>query len=129
VHGGRAKPYDGDLTEYRKLVLAADRPGAEQAASVREDAAEKAAARIKPALSKNALNALKKAVETAETDLARINQEIAKTEAALAAPDLYANGATRAETLIAARGALNPKLEAAEAAWLAAIEALEEATS
>jgi ATP-binding cassette subfamily F protein 3 len=129
VHGGRAKPYDGDLTEYRKLVLAADRPGAEQAVSAREEASAPANAAAKPALSKNALNALKKAVEVAEVEVGRLNQEIATLEAKLAAPDLYADGGAKADKLIAARGALGPKLDAAEAAWLLAIEALESQTA
>ncbi|MEJ0058718.1 MAG: ATP-binding cassette domain-containing protein [Terricaulis sp.] len=43
VHASRARPYEGDLEDYRALVLAADRPGAELTVSAPEPAPAKPA--------------------------------------------------------------------------------------
>jgi ATP-binding cassette subfamily F protein 3 len=128
VHGGRARAYDGDLSDYRKLVLAADRPGAErvQGASF---GAEKPMdiATEKPTLSKNAMAALRKRVETAEAETARLAQKIATLDARLADASLYTDGGAKADGVRMERAAMLKQLEKAEAEWMTALESLEAA--
>jgi ATP-binding cassette, subfamily F, member 3 len=120
VHSGKARPYDGDLGDYRKLVLASDRP------RDKAPAPQKSAPSKSPA-SGTKLNGLKKAVEQAEADLARFQALVAQHDAALAAADLYANGNSKAERLAAERANAAAALEVAELAWLEAQAALEAA--
>lgn len=127
VHNGRARPYDGDLSDYRKLVLAADRP--ESRGAPREpEPVEALPSKPSVTLSKNGLAALRKAAEQAEADVARVTADIAKLDVALAAPDLYTAGAAKAEALQQQRSTLERALAKAEAAWVDAAEALEAAT-
>lgn len=119
VHGGKARAYDGDLTEYRKLVLAADRP--------REGAPIAASPPPPPLKPKQSVSNLKRAKDRAEADVAQLTAALNRLDDALAAPDLYAKGPHQAERLTAERDQMAKKLETAEAAWLEASEALEDA--
>ncbi|MFZ4070699.1 MAG: ABC-F family ATP-binding cassette domain-containing protein [Caulobacterales bacterium] len=119
VHSGKARPYDGDLGDYRKLVLASDRP--------RDKAPAPAKSAPKPPASGVKRSGLQKAVEQAEADLARFQALVAQHDAALAAPNLYANGKAKAERLAAERANAAAALEVAELAWLEAQAALEAA--
>ncbi len=122
VHGGRARQYDGDLSDYRKLVLAADRPREASAETQRPERAETAAPIRRPALAP-----LKKRLETAEKTIRDIQNRIAMIEVSLSDPKLFASDSDRAIALTAERERLALSLSAAEEEWLAAGAALEEA--
>ncbi|MFO0294170.1 MAG: ABC-F family ATP-binding cassette domain-containing protein [Rhodospirillales bacterium] len=132
VADGGVVPFDGDVEEYRRLVLSqraargedgpsrADGPAPEQAAPSSRDQRRAAADR------RLALAPLRNRARDAEKDLARISAERDRLEAELADPALYAD-ATRAAALARRRGELAAALAAAEETWLAAAEALEAA--
>lgn len=122
VYHGRARQYDGDLEDYRKLVAAADRPAVEgdkpsgMAAAVQEDA--------KPKHSKYTLT---RKLEAAEKEIEQANQALARIDKALADPDLFTKDQKRGESLLKERSHAATALAKAEASWLEASEALERA--
>jgi ATP-binding cassette subfamily F protein 3 len=129
VGDGTVRAFDGDLDDYRAtLAGASPRPTAAAARPAdavprrRDDRRDRAAARAETA-------PLRRAVRDAETAIAKLTAERAKIETQLADPTIYAPGA-KVIDLAAARGrlaAIARETEAAEAAWLAASEALEQA--
>lgn len=146
VQGGRVRPYEGDLDSYRALVLAADRETAASklapapavtapapatpaapagATSVQEPAARTAAPG--PGGKAASPSTLRRRLADAEALMEREQAALDRLDAALAAPDLYARGPERAVKLAAERATVAGRLAAAEAAWIAAGEALEAA--
>lgn len=117
VHGGHAGPYDGDLADYRKLVLAADRPGASAASKQPQPAAPPPAA---PAGRRTNPQALQKRLAAAEAAMEAAQRAVQEIDAALADPALFARDPERAVRLAADRQARAADLEAAEQAWLEA---------
>jgi ATP-binding cassette, subfamily F, member 3 len=121
VHGGRADPYDGDLDDYRALVLSADRPGGAK----RKPAAPPPRP---PAPPRGASHfALQRRCEETEKAMAGAEAALAKIDAALLEPDLFARDPERGAGLSRARETAVRALHEAEEAWLAASEALETA--
>src|SRR5262249_7381214 len=70
---------------------------------------------------------LKKAVQAAEKAIEQINREIAKLDALLADTALYASDPGRVRSAGVERGQLVKRLAQAEAEWMAASEAYEQA--
>lgn len=121
VYHGRARQYDGDLDDYRKLVAAADRPKDDAPAKAdmlveRDD--------IKPKQSKYTLQ---RKLEVTETEIEQAQAAIARIDAALADPELFARDPKRGESLLKERAHAATALARAEAAWLEASERLEAA--
>jgi len=123
VHDGRADQYDGDLADYRDLVLSADRP---------VDRAERdqhhTPAPAKPAEKRPSAYTLKQRLVAAEVALETAQRALAKVEAALAEPTLYTRDPAKAAALAKQRAAASAAVIHAEEDWLAASEALEKAT-
>jgi ATP-binding cassette subfamily F protein 3 len=120
VGDGTVRPYDGDLDDYRALLVERARPAPKaDAGSRRDDRRERAEARA-------ALAPLRRRAKEAEARIAKLAAERARIEAKLADPSLYepgrANEVTAANTRLAA---ITRESAAAEADWLAAEEALE----
>jgi ATP-binding cassette subfamily F protein 3 len=121
VADGTAAPYDGDLDDYRQLLMDRARPApkADAAPSRRDERRERADARVATA-------PLRKRARDAESRIAKLAAERAALEAKLADPKLYASGKvadiTAAQTRIAA---IARETDAAEMEWLEASEALE----
>jgi ATP-binding cassette subfamily F protein 3 len=122
VADGTVRPYDGDMDEYRALLAERSRPGPKaEAPSKRDDRRDRAETRLLQA-------PLRRQAKEAEAALARLAEERARLEAKLADPALYAPG--RAGEVTAANqrlAAIAREVEAAEAAWFEASEALETA--
>jgi ATP-binding cassette subfamily F protein 3 len=119
VYHGRARQYDGDLEDYRKLVAAADRPSGDAPAKVKA-LAERAEAKRK--VSKYTLQ---RRLEAAETEMEQAQAALTRIDAALADPELFARDPKRGESLLKERAHAAMALAKAEAAWLEASEALE----
>jgi ATP-binding cassette subfamily F protein 3 len=119
VYHGRARQYDGDLEDYRKLVAAADRPKDDGPAKVEELVARTEA---KPKQSKYTLQ---RKLEAAETEMEQAQGALARIDAALADPELFTRDQKRGESLLKERAHAATALAKAEAAWLEANEALE----
>ncbi|MGE0044578.1 MAG: ABC-F family ATP-binding cassette domain-containing protein [Hyphomonadaceae bacterium] len=121
VKDGRAAPYDGDLEDYRALVLASERaPGPLEAASDEQAPTQKAATksnapRVNPQL-------LKKRFAEAEARLEAASAALASIDAELADPT---TPPARRQTLAKARIEAEREAAGAEEAYLAAGEAIE----
>src|SRR5690606_1006294 len=120
VYHGRARQYDGDLEDYRKLVAAADRPADEGGAKRVEALVEQAAPKAK-----TSKYTLQRKLESAETEMEQAQTALARIDAALADPDVFTRDHARAEMLMKERAHAATALVKAEAAWLEASEALE----
>ena len=119
---GTITPFEGDMSDYARLVL--DRSRAASRASAK--AAEPAAAA--PAAAPKAQSApLKRKLDAAEQVLARETKALADLDEALADPTLYVKDPMRASSLAARRDRAAERLAAAEQAWMEAAEAYEAA--
>jgi ATP-binding cassette subfamily F protein 3 len=121
VADGVVAPFDGDLDDYQRQVLSdrgsgSDRQQKESAAprvnrtELRRAAAEK---RVE-------LAPLRRRIADAEAAVKRLMQEISRTDAALAAPGLFARDPAKAAALSKARADAVDALARAEDDWLAA---------
>ncbi|WP_439538147.1 ABC-F family ATP-binding cassette domain-containing protein [Sphingomonas sp.] len=122
VDGGTARPFDGSIEDYIAFVLAKE-PKAEGAAKGgnRKDARREAAeAREKG-------NAMRKAAKAAETELAKLQEKLSAIDRAMFDPSSAAPEFTKLTMteLMKQRGVVVKAIEAAEATWLEAQEALE----
>jgi ATP-binding cassette, subfamily F, member 3 len=118
-------PYDGDLDDYRRMVLSArgmrtnarDRGGNERGSG-----------RDKPQKAKGEKRVpLKQKISDAEAEIERINGIIAKIDAALALPDLFKRDPKQAAQLSKARAGAASALQRAEEEWLTASSSYDEA--
>src|SRR5437868_6071312 len=106
--------YDGDLDEYRRMILSAT--------GVRTNARE----RVGNGSEKTSRNKtgngvpLKQKISEAEAEIARINAIIAKIDTALALPDLFKRDPKQAAQLAKARAGAESALQRAEEEWLSA---------
>lgn len=112
--------YDGDLDEYRRLVLSAR--NADAAPRERNGASEK------PQRPKSDnRTSLKKRIAEAEAEIARVSEIIAKIDTALALPDIFTRDPKQAAQLSKARANAADALARAEEQWLEASTQFEEA--
>jgi ATP-binding cassette subfamily F protein 3 len=126
VADGAVTPFDGDLDDYRRYLLAAepvpDQPRTEPKQTkedARRDAADKRR-RLKP---------LKEKVDIAEHQIEALNAEIAKLDAALADPLLFVHDPKKGSAVSKKRADAVRKLAAAEERWLHAHEDYEQAAA
>jgi ATP-binding cassette subfamily F protein 3 len=118
--------YDGDLDDYRRMVLSArgmrtnsrDRSGNERGGGRDKPARVRSEKRVP----------LKQKISDAEAEIARINGIIAKIDSALALPDLFKRDPKQAAQLSKARAGAESALQRAEEEWLAASSQYDEAT-
>jgi ATP-binding cassette, subfamily F, member 3 len=127
VGEGKVRPFDGDLEDYRKLMLG-QRSGKRREAEPKAKATETPKGIDKPrgAERRKSLDTLRRAARDAETALQRLTANKAAIEAELLQPKL--DGARRSE-LMRRQTELTRSLDAAEAAWLAAEENLQAAAA
>ncbi|MGH6929288.1 MAG: ABC transporter ATP-binding protein, partial [Dongiaceae bacterium] len=133
VAGGTVKPYDGDLDDYRKLLLTERRSrdsGASKAAegepeSVMHTAAGRKEQRRAAAEQRAAVAHLKKAAVEAEKRLEKLQQQKTAIETRLADPDVYNGPTAKLMELQLRYGDIKRAVAAAEEAWLEAQTALE----
>jgi ATP-binding cassette, subfamily F, member 3 len=118
--------YDGDLDDYRRLVLSARSPRAssrERGSGERSDGGDKA----QRSSLKEKRAPLKQRISDAEAEIARISGIIAKIDAALALPDLFNRDPKQAAQLSKARAGAADALQRAEEEWLTASSQYDEA--
>jgi ATP-binding cassette, subfamily F, member 3 len=118
-------PYDGDLDDYRRLVLSAR---GMRASSRDRGANERGDGREKPQKVKGEKRVpLKQKISDAEAEIERINGIISKIDVALALPDLFQRDPKQAAQLSKARAGAASALQRAEEEWLAASSSYDEA--
>ncbi|MBW7968254.1 ribosomal protection-like ABC-F family protein [Bradyrhizobium sp. BR 10289] len=104
--------YDGDLDEYRRLILSARNA---------EPAPRERSAAEKPQRPKSDnRGSLKKRIAEAEAEIARVSEIITKIDTALALPDIFTRDPKQAAQLSKARANAADALARAEEQWLEA---------
>ena len=129
VADGRCRPYEGDLDDYRRLLLETARAtpdrggvaGDADARATRRDQRRAAAER------REKLKPLKDVVRKAEAEVEKLTRERDRLAAILADPKLYDGPQAKVAEATRAKGKVDADLEAAEERWLAAAEAYETA--
>src|SRR5947199_2738291 len=117
--------YDGDLDDYRRMVLSAR---GMRTNSRDRGSNERANGRPQRGRSEKRLP-LQQKISEAEAEIERINGIIAKIDMALALPDLFTRDPKQAAQLAKARAGAAEALRRAEEAWLEASSQYEVATS
>ncbi|WP_132806133.1 ABC-F family ATP-binding cassette domain-containing protein [Tepidamorphus gemmatus] len=129
VAGGTVRPYDGDLEDYRRLVLSGEidqqpgRPPRKTAASAPIDAA---ARRRSAAQRRSELEPLRQRVKSAEKAVEAYTKKLEDLDRRLADPTLFARDPEKGAELARERARSAAALARAEEEWLAAGAALEE---
>jgi len=135
----RVETFDGDMADYRRLLLGQKRspkPAADPADSGDSEKstngsgrATKREKRRLAAEQRQSLTKLRAAARDAEAELTRLNDEKAAILERLKDPNFYRDQPNEAQNLQRAIGHLQKDVEAAETRWLAGQEALENAVS
>ena len=132
VANGRVTPFDGDMDDYRKLILGQAREAREEAAEndpkLDMTAEERREARRNAAAHRKNLAPLRKRAQAAEQQLQRLNAEHQRIAAALTKPSIYDGPKEKLAELLRVQGELEKKIAETESAWLEAEAALEEAS-
>jgi ATP-binding cassette, subfamily F, member 3 len=117
--------YDGDLDDYRHMVLSAR---GMRTNSRDRGSNERGNGRDRPQRSRSEKRVpLQQKISEAEAEIARINGIIAKIDTALALPDLFTRDPKQAAQLSKARAGAASALQRAEEEWLAASSQYDEA--
>lgn len=131
VNQGKANPYDGDLADYKALVLAADRPDSDKQHAVARaeiaaaaEKADKSKSSAQKASAPKATFKQKHRLETAEKEVEKARTALEILDRDLGDPDTFTHKAD-AEAKLKGRAKLQAQLDAAEAEWLEALEAIE----
>jgi ATP-binding cassette subfamily F protein 3 len=118
VSGGRVEPFDGDLDDYRRLLLAGEgTPSRRSAAKAKNEEGAPSGKHRK----------LKQRADKAERDVAELGERIKRLDEAMAEPGLFLRDPSKAGELAKERAAVQAALERAESAWLAANDEYERA--
>jgi ATP-binding cassette subfamily F protein 3 len=130
VADGRVAPFDGDLDDYRAVVLA-ERGGAAQPVGRTTAEAAPARAEIRRAAAEKRIELapLRARIAQAERAVKRLGEEIAGIDAALAEPGLFTRDPARAAALAKGRAEAAIALARAEDDWLESSAAFESAMS
>ena len=125
VAGGTVRPFDGDLEDYRRMILApAPSPSAEPgkaAGDARREARRAAAER------RRELGPLRRQLRAAEQAVSELSARKIALEQQLADPATYHHEGTDVAGLLREQAGLDAALGAAEARWLEAAQAIEAA--
>ncbi|WP_037545256.1 ABC-F family ATP-binding cassette domain-containing protein [Stappia stellulata] len=145
VANGGVSSFEGDMEDYRRLILQKDRPnknGKAKQAAAEKAAAEEAAKQDEPedprsaqerrkdaAERRSRLAPLRKEIKAAEAEIARIQSKMEKLDAALADPDFFLKDGERAAKFVKERAFLEKKLAKTEQGWLELSSEYEGATA
>ena len=136
VAGGTIAPFEGDMDEYRRLILSgksANTPAATPEIEIVETPSRPAISaqdrRRDAAQKREALAPMRKKIKDLEAQIAKLNQEIARAEKALADPDLYSEDPGRVSALSKFRADAEKLLMSTEEEWLSLSAELESAMS
>jgi ATP-binding cassette subfamily F protein 3 len=125
VSDGKIAPYEGDLDDYRRFLLAGDNTPTRRVEA--ESKPTKESARRDNAHKRRELKPLKDRVESAESQIAALQAELAKLDRALADPLLFTQDPAKGSAVSKKRADAARKLAAAESQWLAAQQEYEAA--
>jgi len=133
VDDGKCTQYDGDLNDYKRLLLESRRTrkdGSETDQSAAKMVkTDKKAERKARADARAASSQLRKNAQMAEKEVSRLSMEKEKIEKKLADPSLYSDANDDLTRLQIQLGKTEKRLQDAEIAWLEAEAAMEEVAS
>ncbi|HYD32325.1 MAG TPA: ABC-F family ATP-binding cassette domain-containing protein [Azospirillaceae bacterium] len=130
VADGTAKPFDGDMDDYRRLLLDQSRAAkAEARGDSDRDSVSRKDQRRAAAEQRAQLAPLRRKVQDAEKRIAKFSDAKTKLETQLADPALYTGPSDKVTRLQIDLGEAQKRLAAAEEEWLEAQEALESAAA
>jgi ATP-binding cassette subfamily F protein 3 len=118
VGGGTVKPFDGDMDDYRKLVLSGELDGPVQRSDKAQATASRTDERRAAAERRVALAPLRKKLEALEARMAKLSEVIGKIDAALADGTAFQKDPAKATDLARKRAEAADALAAAEEEWL-----------
>jgi ATP-binding cassette subfamily F protein 3 len=128
VGNGSVAPFDGDLDEYRRMVLSGGQPRSGNGGTKTGPRISRGEARRNAADKRAGLAPLRQKITVAEKAIAARKSEIARLDAALAAAGLFERDPNKAAALSKARSDAAAALAQAEEDWLNASAAVEAAT-
>jgi ATP-binding cassette subfamily F protein 3 len=117
VANGTVAPFDGDLDDYRALVLSRARDETERGEKS-ADRPSRSEARRAAAERRAELAPLKRRITTLESEMSKLGKRIAEIEQAMTDPKLYERDPARVATLAKERADAATALAAAEEQWL-----------
>jgi ATP-binding cassette subfamily F protein 3 len=129
VKSGTVSVYDGDMESYRAELLSergAGTRGAAQGSEAGDGRSDRSAQRRASAQKRQQLAPLKKSMQDAEKRVEKLTAELAKLDASLGDPALYADP-QKAQKITLERGQIAKALNAAEENWMTATSLFEEA--
>jgi ATP-binding cassette subfamily F protein 3 len=118
VAGGTVTPFDGDLDDYRALVLSRAR-GDDEHGSKPDERPSRSEARRAAAERRTELAPLKRRIAALETEMGKLHNRVGEIDRTLADPKLYERDPARIATLSKERADAAAALAAAEEQWLA----------
>jgi ATP-binding cassette, subfamily F, member 3 len=125
VNEGRCQGFEGDLEDYRRLLLDQRRERSRDKAGERPDPVSRKEKRRAAAESRAATQHLRKAAEAAEREVRTLAQRRSAIEQRLADPAVYGGPTRELMELQLKLGEAKKHIAAAEERWLAAQSALE----
>jgi ATP-binding cassette subfamily F protein 3 len=119
VGNGTVKPFEGDMDEYRQLVLSGEFDGAPRSAEKPQGAAQSRVGERRAAAERRvALAPLRKRLEAVEARMAKLSDVIGKVDAALVDGSAFQKDPAKASELARMRAEAAEALAAAEEEWL-----------
>ncbi|AXS40610.1 ABC-F family ATP-binding cassette domain-containing protein [Breoghania sp. L-A4] len=129
VADGTVTNYDGDMEEYRKMILQGGK-GADRAGEMDKQQRGSAQDRRRGAAEKRAqLAPLRKQIQAAERKVEKLQGDIKRFDRLLADPELYARDPLKATQLAKRKADTEKALARAEEDWLGMTSQYEEATA
>ncbi|KQZ62975.1 glycosyl transferase family 1 [Rhizobium sp. Root149] len=129
VNGGTVAPFDGDLEDYRSIVVASSRKKDEKLSTGVDDSVSKSDQRKANAEKRASLAPLKKRINEAEALTAKLEKLIQALDVELADPKLYEKSPAKAAEKAKQRSDAAAKLAETEELWLELSSHYEEALS
>lgn len=127
VNNGTVAPFDGDLEDYRSIIVQSSRKKDEKQQTAAEEAVSKSDQRKANAEKRASLAPLKKRINEAEAQTAKLEKLIAALDVELADPALYEKSPAKAAEKAKQRSDAATKLSQLEELWLELSAEYEEA--
>ncbi|CTQ74512.1 ABC-F family ATP-binding cassette domain-containing protein [Roseibium alexandrii] len=130
VADGKVEPYDGDMEDYKRLILQgpeAAQKARDKAAAAEADAASAQEKRREAAQKRSQLKPLRQKIDAAEKEMTRLQEKIAKIDDMLADPEFFQTDPDRAAKFAKERAFCEKKLVKTEEEWLELSAEFEEA--